>query len=408
MQAQNFFKDEAARLAQSSDEGEIAVSHGAMRSKFVIGAVVSATLLLGAIGMVALQPRQAAVTASPGSFEQLAEIAAAQPLWQINTVERDMCSKSTENCLYSRCCKTTGYRCFKQSETLAKCAKECKGSSCEVLSRSNVIFQDTKPAKSLFCFALYTANTGSTKKSYEKEILTEAFSRKWHIFACDAYEVYSDVTVSLGDGFNTKALHDVDNTFHFAKRKETGAWVNTGMFQQAWKAIGQAQTYKSYDWTVKVDADAVFFPSRLVKRIEFMPRATTGVFLTNCQSVDNGFFGSLEVFSEVAFSSLVANVDNCNNTLPWTIGVKGGEYGPMGEDLFAEKCLEKNGAMKIEAFDIKVDGACPANRPKDQAKNKKWKPNCAQTVTPAMHPFKKTAEWVKCYKESTAAEVTTV
>merc|ERR1712187_3835 len=79
-----------------------------------------------------------------------------------------------------------------------------------------------------------------------------------------------------------------------------------------------------------------------------------------------------------------------------------------GEDLFAEKCLEKNGAMKIEAFDIKVDGACPANRPKDQAKNKKWKPNCAQTVTPAMHPFKKTAEWVKCYKESSAAEVTTV
>lgn len=151
-----------------------------------------------------------------------------------------------------------------------------------------------------------------------------------------------------------------------------------------------------------------FFPSRLVKRIEFMPRATTGVFLTNCKSVDNGFFGSLEVFSEIAFSSLAANVDKCNNTLPWTIGVKGGEYGPMGEDLFAEKCLEKNGALKIEAFDIKVDGACPANRPKDQAKNKKWKPNCAQTVTPAMHPFKKTTEWVKCYKESSAAEVTTV
>jgi len=135
-----------------------------------------------------------------------------------------------------------------------------------------------------------------------------------------------------------------------------------------------------------------------------MPRAPTGVFLTNCKQVDYGFFGSLEVFSEIAFSSLIVNMDKCSNMLPWKIGIKGGKYGPMGEDLFAEICLEKNGALKVEAFDLKVDGACPGDKPKDQKLNKKWKPNCAQTLTPAMHPFKKLPEWTKCYEESSAAE----
>merc|ERR1712014_190350 len=112
--------------------------------------------------------------------------------------------------------------------------------------------------------------------------------------------------------------------FHFAKRKFAGTWVNTGLFIQVWKAMASSGIYKGYDWTVKVDPDAVFVAERLVNRIERMPRTVGGVFLVNCKHVDHGFFGNLEVFSERAFDILAQNVDKCRTTLNWKVGIKGG------------------------------------------------------------------------------------
>merc|ERR1712007_284797 len=71
-----------------------------------------------------------------------------------------------------------------------------------------------------------------------------------------------------------------------------------------------------------------------------------------------------------------------------------------GEDLFAQVCMDKHGVKKVENFEISTDGACPGDRPKDQQKNKKWIPPCAGTVTPSIHPFKKPADWKKCYDET--------
>ena len=52
----------------------------------------------------------------------------------------------------------------------------------------------------------------------------------------------------------------------------------------------------------KVHADAVFFSAKLVVYISFP---------TNCEGVQYGFFGNLEVFSKTAFSILLANLDTC-------------------------------------------------------------------------------------------------
>merc|ERR1719436_2297055 len=112
---------------------------------------------------------------------------------------------------------------------------------------------------------------------------------------------------------------------------------------------------------VKVDVDAVFLPSRLTKKLESQMVPANGIYLQNCK------------------------------------------FGPMGEDLFAQTCLDELGVRRVEAFDITTDGACPANRPVDQKTNKKWKPDCAYVSTAAMHPFKKEAEWIKCFEATTAA-----
>merc|ERR1711997_157881 len=133
----------------------------------------------------------------------------------------------------------------------------------------------SRPKRSLFCFSVYTENTGSPKPSTELDLLTAQFARKVSIFTCEKYEVYADVEVSLGEGFLTKKVTDVKGDWHFGKRKETGAWVNTGMFIQVWKAIGDTNAHAGMDWVVKVDPDAVFVPERLRDRIQWLPRTTS-------------------------------------------------------------------------------------------------------------------------------------
>ena len=85
-----------------------------------------------------------------------------------------------------------------------------------------------------------------------------------------------------------------------------------------------------------------------------------------------GFFGNLEV----GFSILHANIDTCDKDTvkDWKVLVDKGKYGPMGEGLFAEICMRKNGITAIELFDVSQDG-CEAKRPNIENKNKKWKPD---------------------------------
>ena len=54
----------------------------------------------------------------------------------------------------------------------------------------------------------------------------------------------------------------------------------------------------------------------------------------------------------------------------WKVGIHKGEYGPKGEDLFAEMCLRKNGVEEIDASDITKDGCCAAKRKGLEKKNK--------------------------------------
>jgi len=343
----------------------------------------------------------------------IAQVTKSQPSWQITSTERDLCSSAKENCFGTQCCKVAGHKCYSTKEKVGKCMEYCTigkdSTDCTQLQTSQTIeieSQDAQqhPADTMFCFSVYTNNTGTSKKSHELELLTQQRARTVSIFACDASAVYSDVGVSLGGGANTIKVDDKEGDFHFAHRKKKdgqGPWVNTGLFKQVWKAVGESSTYKKYDWTVKVDPDAVFLPARLKPRVRWLIRPKNGLLLANCRHVDYGFFGNLEVYSSMAFSILVANIDKCSEMLPWKVGIKDGKYGPMGEDLFAEICLAKNGVSKADAFDITIDGACPGDRPYDQITNKHWQYGCDKTSAAAMHPFKKPAEWFACYSKTT-------
>ena len=87
---------------------------------------------------------------------------------------RDMCSKSTENCASTKCCQVTGYNCFYKKQGVAACMKSCtpgKDGVC-TMPHELVPLKDTTgtPGLSLFCFSVYTKDTGSTKTSHELEL----------------------------------------------------------------------------------------------------------------------------------------------------------------------------------------------------------------------------------------------
>jgi hypothetical protein len=247
-------------------------------------------------------------------------------------------------------------------------------------------------------------DVGSTKKYYDLELVQGAYAKGIGIFACDSWGVFSDAEAELAPGVPLVKVDDVDGDFHVMKREETGTWLNTGLHYQAWKAIQEAGVYASANWVVKLDADAVFVPSRLVSWLSDKYVPPSGVYLENCQYVKYGWFGSLEIFSKVAFETLLGNMASCkDSTVDWKLGVEGGKYGPMGEDLFAQACLDLNGVKRGQAFGTKLDGTCEADRPVDQKKNKKWMPSCDGVNTAAYHPLMKPDDYWACWEATTAA-----
>jgi hypothetical protein len=128
------------------------------------------------------------------------------------------------------------------------------------------------------------------------------------------------------------------------------------------------------------------------------------MYLENCKYVKYGWFGSLEIFSKAAFETLLGSMASCKNGgIDWKVGVEGGKYGPMGEDLFAQTCLDTNGVKRGIGYGSKLDGTCEADRPEEEKKNKKWKPNCDTVATTTYHPLMKPEAWAACYEATMTA-----
>jgi len=316
------------------------------------------------------------------------------------------CAKIGDNCVTEKCCKITGYTCYEVHSGYAKCMKTCTpgvDGTCLTQavtspgSRSDI----TNSATNLFCFSFYMKDTGTTKPMYELELLRTNLFLGSGIFGCESYRVFSDVSTWLSPGkVETVMVEDTEGNFHTHKRQRTGTWINGNMFIAVWKKIKEENMWSSKDWTVKVDADAVFLPSRLREKLLTVEVTPNGIYLENCKYVKFGFFGNLEVISRRGVATYIANIDDCKKSLNYMGSEK--DYGmePWGEDLFAQRCMDLHGVDRVSAWDITTDGMCQAYRPEGEKKNKKWKPDCAVTSTAAMHPFMKPKDYFQCLKDT--------
>ena len=71
--------------------------------------------------------------------------------------------------------------------------------------------------------------------------------RRASIFGCEGHALY----------------HSSRSLFQKWKSTDETTLVNTGSFVKVWDRIREDGLYALHDWTVKVDADCVFFPARL-------------------------------------------------------------------------------------------------------------------------------------------------
>jgi len=179
------------------------------------------------------------------------------------------------------------------------------------------------------------------------------------------------------------------------------------MFYQVWVKVREVGKWQQGDYVVKADADAVFVPQRLREWLGSKGGDTPhGVYFENCPNVQYGAFGNLEVMSRTAASVLTTYLEDChavfapcaNEGCDW-------KFGPWGEDVFVQRCLDHHYVDKAEGWDLTTDGACEADRPEGEKKNKKWHaPDCSAVTTPAAHPFKKPDDYMKCMSGMTGQQ----
>mmetsp|Transcript_86748 Transcript_86748/g.194126 ORF Transcript_86748/g.194126 Transcript_86748/m.194126 type:complete len:582 (+) Transcript_86748:78-1823(+) len=225
---------------------------------------------------------------------------------------------------------------------------------------------------SLFCFALILP-TG-----YEPALMNMQYSQKTSLYACDQYAVYSNQVIGIAMGLQTMV---VNSSLKCKFGGEFKTALNTDIFMAVWTRVIDDGQFQFHDWTVKVDADCVFFPQRLRNSLQRHAEVPNGMYLNNCRF---GMHGPIEVFSRYAILAWALGRATCTRHFEKLCS------GPClwGEDMFVDQCLSK--VLKVKREDdwtILIEDHCdpPSG----------WR-SCTQPHMVAFHPFKDAAEYQQC------------
>lgn len=209
---------------------------------------------------------------------------------------------------------------------------------------------------SLFCFMAVMAD------GPEQALVDVARGRQAGVFGCDAYKLFT------------------------AEKSEWKTWdtgqktlVNTGAFVKIWDQVKQGIEYLEHDWTVKVDADCVFFPDRLRSHLAglqapahrpiYIKNAPIGIGVSN-----GGFLGAIEILSKTAVQTYLDNAQECIKN----IGLESGEDGYMKE------CMDALGIAYMRDELMMHSTVNPTD--------------CQVKEIAAFHPIKIVGNWAGCYE----------
>mmetsp|Transcript_83992 Transcript_83992/g.166797 ORF Transcript_83992/g.166797 Transcript_83992/m.166797 type:complete len:697 (-) Transcript_83992:418-2508(-) len=240
----------------------------------------------------------------------------------------------------------------------------------------------------LFCWCVaMTVKSGPLQIDTEVALVRAAYARKAGIFGCNDWRVFSNDVVPLDD--KGKAMTagipgPMSQKVAIPNMETEQMLANTGVFFRAWDQVLQKRLFDNFDWTVKIDPDAVFFPERLRKHLKagwFKP--TYNIYFKNCQRWDS-MQGPIEIFSHLAMTTFANRIGECKQSI---------DCSHIGEDIFMQKCTQQLGVQgKAEwtILDDKYCNPCP-NCP------------CSNGWTVAFHPFKSVQAFAQCENEANSA-----
>lgn len=241
------------------------------------------------------------------------------------------------------------------------------------------------PDLTLFCFTVTRSGEDQFKLVRKQQELGAG------IFGCDEVLVLSDVERQLGKHRTTFISH---NTL---SHKE-GKIKNSDLFLEVWHKVKVDGRYKTADWTIKADADTVFFPDRLRARLGGKSLARTySTFFANCEAkVDvqakehpRFMYGPLEVFSVAAVEKFFSGTERCKKEV--------GLGKTMWEERFITHCLELLGTKlnPYRSLHLLSDPHCD---------NTGVTPDCTGSFA-AFHNFSNVEAYTECWTTAKGAHV---
>jgi len=258
----------------------------------------------------------------------------------------------------------------------------------------------------MYCYTVIGVERGPALPDNPKEvaILKYQKSKGLGVFGCDASSVFSDKPIDFGG--SSTVVQPTAEWKQFMRKDKPDRYLNTPLFMGAWKQIKAESSYLSFAWTVKADPATVFLPSLVKSRLNEYPETPTGTYIETCNKVLEGFFGNLEIVSKTGmkrfleqFESYYVNGGGC---WKWDTEAckKKWQYGPWGEDLFMQFCMDDAEVAKKVDFTLTDTGTCPGMRPKSDKKNTEFVPSCTSTGVykfAAVHPMRNVTAWAACY-----------
>jgi hypothetical protein len=292
------------------------------------------------------------------------------------------CSYSGDDCSETKCCNDVycnedfsdcrGYTCYKQDEYFSGClldAPDFDGWDGSVVGYPREP-REIPPApegklvqgSTLFCFSVINWDTPAPKAFWasEREMAAHIKENQLSVFQCDAGDFFS--------GYATP-------------KAEWGSFSNIDAFVNVWQQVKDDGRWQAYDWTVKVDADAVFFPNRLKDHL-YKLRTPLGsrVYLRNI-NYQFQFMGALEIYTREALETYFEKGEEC---------LRGEHKG--GEDFFMRLCMDSIGVDHQTDFELLRDKYCLTCEDRDDPCDDGWHV--------AYHFHKKMISWDWCYNEA--------
>mmetsp|Transcript_132260 Transcript_132260/g.263910 ORF Transcript_132260/g.263910 Transcript_132260/m.263910 type:complete len:534 (+) Transcript_132260:33-1634(+) len=292
------------------------------------------------------------------------------------------CGWYQADCSFTKCCAKrdfdkdftwVGHQCVKKNEYLAACMSPSDAAKMKSQGWDGTIIggyrlpRKLDPAPpgvlvqptSLYCFTVVMWHMAAVKGDSEAALASNWRNQGRGIMQCDGHKIYEGVN---------------------AKLEAWGSFSNIDAFLVIWERVGREKEYLKYGWTVKVDADAVFFPQRLKQHLGNL-RTPQGarVYLKNVPFKFQ-FLGALEIMTREALQVFLTHKPECNG---------GGDHSG-GEDWFTASCLDGIGVDHQEDFKLLHD--MYANGGGDKT--------CTDQSYVAYHYYKTVEGWNGCWSQS--------